>query len=460
MEWVVKVGEHMFPLFLKSGVRGREFRKDRERGATLVEFAGIAIIVAVLIGGVVAVAPSHGRDIACGILSKVSEAIGAGGMQCGGTDDKAKEDKHKPTDPCTTHQHSQNFNAGLGLVVDVEINEGIVTEKLSNGHYRVTDKRGEKVGVSTGYGGGVEFTVDNQTYGSRASAEAAAKLAEERGVTYEVDSEQAKDGLKNYLLRKKVVDRSTGIFGGLVNGVIDSATHYEPPKPKEIYYQVGAEGSAEAAATQGIAGAKAEIGAAVAIGGKVNLEKGTVTTYYKVNAQASGRAGVVGAGGQGEVSGEIVVAVTADNNDPDKVLNVSVTGSYDAQIGATTPLGIDNPAPLESGQVWTASVDLNSKEVSQMTRNFLAAAKVPGFNSGKDSLQELNQATATFVNAAVDRGVLTRQDVSKRSSKYGGRASLAYEVVTSAGIGYADETVEFSNGQYYSDGKWNRWEGC
>lgn len=51
MEWVVKVGERMFPLFLKSGVRGREFRKGRERGATLVEFAGMAIVVAILIGG-------------------------------------------------------------------------------------------------------------------------------------------------------------------------------------------------------------------------------------------------------------------------------------------------------------------------------------------------------------------------------------------------------------------------
>ena len=456
----MKVGKTVFLLWLKRGVRDCGFRRGRERGAALVEFAGMAIVVAVIIGGVIAVAPSHGRDISCSILSKISEAIGAGEMQCGGTDNKAEEDKHKPTDPCTTHQHSQNFNAGLGVVVDVEVNEGIVTEKLSNGHYRVTDKRGDKVGVSAGYGGGVEFTVDDQTYGSRASAEAAAKLAEERGVTYEVDSEQAKDGLKNYLLRKKVVDRATGIFGGWVNGMIDGATHYEPPKPKEIYYQVGAEGSAEAAATEGITGAKAEIGAAVAIGGKVNLEKGTVTTYYKVNAQASGRAGVAGAGGEGEASGEIVVAVTADNNDPDKVLNVSVTGSYDAQIGATTPLGVDNPAPLESGQVWTASVDLSSKEVSQMTRNFLAAAKVPGFNSGKDSLQELNQATATFVNAAVDRGVLTRQDVSKRSSKYGARATFEYEAVASAGLGYVDETIEFSNGQYYSGGKWNRWEGC
>lgn len=47
----MKVGEHMFPLFLKPGVRSCEFRKGGERGATFVEFAGIAIVVAILIGG-------------------------------------------------------------------------------------------------------------------------------------------------------------------------------------------------------------------------------------------------------------------------------------------------------------------------------------------------------------------------------------------------------------------------
>ena len=41
----MKVGEHMFPLFLKPGVRSCEFRKGGERGATFVEFAGIAIVV-------------------------------------------------------------------------------------------------------------------------------------------------------------------------------------------------------------------------------------------------------------------------------------------------------------------------------------------------------------------------------------------------------------------------------
>lgn len=86
-------------------------QKMHENGATLVEFAGIAIVVAVIFAGVIAVAPSRGGDIACSIVSKISEAIGAGGMRCGGGDDKAEEDKHKPTEACTTHQRTQSVKA-------------------------------------------------------------------------------------------------------------------------------------------------------------------------------------------------------------------------------------------------------------------------------------------------------------------------------------------------------------
>ena len=196
----------MFPLFLKSGVRGREFRKGRERGATLVEFAGIAIVVAILIGGIIAVAPSHGRDISCSIFSKISEAIGAGGMQCGRTDDKAQEDKHKPTGPCTVSQKSQSLNGEIkGVVVSAEVNGGIITEKLSNGHYRVTYRVGAKGGGVTGEGGGAGLTVNNQTYGGGTSVNASANVAAEGGVSFEVDSEQAKDALHQYVIDRKSV---------------------------------------------------------------------------------------------------------------------------------------------------------------------------------------------------------------------------------------------------------------
>ena len=127
------------------------------------------------------------------IFSKISEAIGAGGMQCGRTDDKAQEDKHKPTGPCTVSQKSQSLNGEIkGVVVSAEVNGGIITEKLSNGHYRVTYRVGAKGGGVTGEGGGAGLTVNNQTYGGGTSVNASANVAAEGGVSFEVDSEQAK----------------------------------------------------------------------------------------------------------------------------------------------------------------------------------------------------------------------------------------------------------------------------
>ena len=235
---------------------------------------------------------------------------------------------------------------------------------------------------------------------------------------------------------------------------------YRPPGPTAYYVQAGVEGSAGVDVTQGIEGAQAEVNAAAAMGVKVNRDAGTTTLYYKTNADVSGNARKLGVGAEASASMEQIVAVTINSEDPDKVLNVSVTGMYDAQVGATTPLGVGNPQSLESGQVWTASVDLNSAETSRMARNFLAASKIPGFENGKGALENLGEATSTFINAAADRGVLTRQDISMSSSNYGVKVGAKLGLELSAGLGYSDENIEFSNGQYYSGGKWNRWEGC
>lgn len=435
----------------------KSFKKENEGGSTYVEFAGIVMVVALLVGGLLAAAPDLGREVSCKIIATIG-----GEGQCGAADDKAKEDKHKPTEPCVVNQRSQNLNVGgEGAVVGVEVNGGIVTEKLSNGHYRVTYKGGGKSGVVTGVGGGVEVTVDNQTYGENASAGASANLTEERGVTFEVDSEQAKNDLHKYFLREAASMTAGPLAKSAANTLLQLPNDYQPPKPKEKYHQLGVEGSASADATKDVAGAKVEAGAAAAIGKKVNLETGEETTYYKGNAQASGRVGAVGSGGGGEGSGEIVVAVTTKKDDPDKVLNVSASGTYNAQIGATTPLGIDNPDPLESGQIWTASVDLNSAETTNIAHSLLAATKVPGFDTGRGSGENVNDAVSTFINATADRGILTRQDVSKKSSKSGAQASVEEGLVASLHLAGTDETVEYSNGQYLSsDGKWKSREGC
>ena len=457
----------MFSLWLKPGARGCGFRKAGERGAALVEFAGMAIVVAVIIGGVIAVAPSHGRDIACSILSKVSEAIGAGGMQCGGADNKAEEDKHKPNEACTNSRRTQSVKGSAGVaVVSVEVKGDIVVEKLSDGRYRVTDVRATKVGGSLGDGGGFEVIANNHKFGLYLNADATGSGAVETGFIYEVDSEKAKNDLVDHLYRKAAVEgvSSTGPLGSLAVPINEAISHdifgYQPPKPTAAYLQVGAEGSGSAEATLGVGGAQVEGSYAHALGVKVDREAGTTTMYYKTNIDISGNASKPGVGVEASVSDEHIIAVTVNSKDPNKVLNVSVTGTYDAQIGATTPLGVGNPPSLESGQVWTASVDLNSVEADRMARNFLAAARVPGYENGKGALENLGDATSTFINAAADRGVLTRQDISTTSSNYEAKLGVKLELELSAGVGYSDENVEFSNGQYYSGGKWNRWEGC
>ena len=453
----MKVGKAVFLLRLKSGICSCESRRSRERGATLVEFAGMAIVVAILIGGVIAVAPSHGRDISCSIFSKISEANGAGGMQCGRTDDKAQEDKHKPTGPCTVSQKSQSLNGEIkGVVVSAEVNGGIITEKLSNGHYRVTYRVGAKGGGVTGEGGGAGLTVNNQTYGGGTSVNASANVAAEGGVSFEVDSEQAKDALHQYVIRE-IVSSSAGPAGQAINGLLPMPNGYQPPQSTEVYGQVGTEGSASAEAKAGIGEAKGKVGTAAALGAKYNLDTGEVTAYYKVSAEAAGSLGAGGASGEAGVSGDMVVAVKTKKDDPNKVLNVSLSGSYNAQLGASTPLGGGSAG---MGQVWNASVDLTSAEQNKIARNILAAAKVPGYDRGQNSGENLNEATSTFINAATERGVLTRQNVAKTSVNSGFKAEAGDGLVIGFSVGGAEENVSYSNGQYYSDGEWKSWEGC
>ena len=53
---------------------------------------------------------------------------------------------------------------------------GLVTEKLSNGHYRITDMRGRKAGLSVGIGLGIEYYNDNGSYGASAGADSSGNI--------------------------------------------------------------------------------------------------------------------------------------------------------------------------------------------------------------------------------------------------------------------------------------------
>ncbi|OLO57246.1 hypothetical protein BKH30_00460 [Actinomyces oris] len=50
--------------------------RDGERGQTMIEYAGIALVAAAVIGIIITVADSRGNDIAQAIFDKISKAIG------------------------------------------------------------------------------------------------------------------------------------------------------------------------------------------------------------------------------------------------------------------------------------------------------------------------------------------------------------------------------------------------
>lgn len=153
-----------------------------------------------------------------------------------------------------------------------------------------------------------------------------------------------------------------------------------------------------------------------------------------------------------------MIAVTK-NSDDDKTLNVSVSGMYDGQLGSSGPLA-EGAKDTENGRVYNASVDLDSAETTSMANDLLRAAGIPTDSTASSSPEALDSALDTFIGAATDHGILTRQDIDKDTSQYGAKFKVEAVLTASLGAAYTDETVTYSNGQYYDGSQWQTWEGC
>ena len=430
--------------------------RRQEKGSSIVEYAGAVLVVALLVASVLLAIPNWGETIACEITSSVARAFGIS-WTCDATE-RNKENPHKPTKACTRNSRSRTASFSGAAEISIEANGGIVVEAMSDGTYRVTDKRGGKVGAGTGAGGGVEITWDGQSVGEYKAASIGGKGSGEAGATYTVKSEKEKDDLVGYLTRNATLG-SAGLVGAGVNYVWNQFDGYDPPKPSEYYVELGGGGSASADSTGLLNSNSAEGGVSGALGMRVNTEAGTTTVYYKVNGNARGQTRVAGAGqGEAEGSAGYMIAVTKSSDD-NKTLNVSLSGNYDGQIGASSPLSV-GANKNEGGQVYNASVDLNSAETTSVANDLLRAAGIPTDSPASSSPEALDSALDTFVNASADHGILTRQDINKDTSRYGAKFDVKALLEASLGAAYTDETVTYSNGQYYDGTQWQTWAGC
>lgn len=455
---------------MRSVGRNVEFsRHPLERGATAIEYAGIVFLVVSLTISLMMIVPGWGATIVCKVSSAVSKVSGQNAWDCGGSNGSKKSDKHKPKKACAVNRRSRSLNGSAGIVLGVEVKGSLIIEQMSDGTYKITDTTGVKVGISkhgVGVGGGAKVTIDNQDYGAYASASLKAGVTGNAGEVYVAKSEEEKNRYVEYLMRNAAANAGgapVSVANKAYNFVDQYAFGNEPPKPNEYYIDLGVEGTASASAAAAVTGVKGSANGSHAIGMKVNVKDKTVTTYYKVAAGVSGGASSLNVGGEGEASADMMVAVTVDADNPEKVLNVSASGSASAEGGEKLPPGLGSYESRDNaGLVWTASVDLNSEETKRMANDFMSAVGVNPSSSGSPQPEKVVDATNTFIEATVNKGVLTVQDVNKTTSNYGAEAGIKFVIGAGLGVTYTDQEVKMSNGRYYDaeTGRWETWEGC
>ena len=105
-------------------------------------------------------------------------------------------------------------------------------------------------------------------------------------------------------------------------------------------------------------------------------------------------------------------------------------------------------------------MDLNSEETTRLANDFMASVGIPSPSSGKGVVQNVGDGITTFIDAAKEKGVLTKQDVSKDSSRNGFKLDGGELLKFGFGVGLNSESIEYSGGQYYDGNGWKDWEGC
>lgn len=443
------------------GVSGRPLRGRwlRELGASSAELAGVIVAAVCLVMALILPATGWGEKLTCLVNSAISQVGGGPALDCSSKEQGIDDPKsHAPTEPCVQSSRKQSVGGGVSVAVTVEADGGIIVEKLSDGTYRVTQRAGGKVAAEVGVGGGAQINWGDKHFGGYASASAGVGGAADGGITYVVNSEQAKNDLVDHLVRHMAVDAVGGqVVGWGVNWVWDKVSGYTPPAPTEAYLEVGPAGSASAKGTAIIFSGEAKADLAGALGVKVNREKNTVTAYYKVNLGAGVSAGNGLTDDKGKLEGnsESLLEVTFNAEDG-SVLSVSNTGSWNGEWAAaldTADLGGD-----KGGQVYTATLDTSTLQGRQAAYNMLRSVGIPVPGSGNPGTPA--QAFQDMVRQAASQGGVTRRKMVKDGAEYG--FDFDIKALLDAGLSakYTDETVTYSDGEYLYNGKWYKWEGC
>jgi len=453
-----------------------------DAGQGSVEVLGVSAVAAMLVLALVLAVSPDGRWLGDSVRVQLCRIVTLGqGGGCGSGAPPTAE-REEPSHACTLEDVRDNRATATSVsVLQGESGDLIRVETLAGGKYRVSREGTGGYGLQVGEGGGVSWTVDDTTYGAEAQAAVSGAVTVAGGMTWVV-SEAEKDDLVDYLKSERnwntftLALESVGTPRGIpVRGITDAgralynwATDaYVPRAPDETYQHGGVHGSASGSFAGVISSASGEADQTHLVGYREDTATGRVTAYYVATVDVSVGGQLVRPANDKTVTGkaELVIGVTYDPDGYPVNIHAQGLGAHETK---TVMTGVFSGHEIElldgvdsDGVLYDASLSVTGEESLRIATGFLLATGI----ATDDPLAQWKGgeiAVSTFMDAARERGTLTRQQVTLR-----GDTSFALQAgaeVFGLGLGtqFENSTQEITTSapQYWNGRDWAAWTGC
>ncbi len=447
--------------------RGALRADARDEGAAVLEYVGMIIALAFLVVSLTLLFTPMGKDLSQKLCEAVTSVTGG---SCSSSSADVPGDR-RPTKPCVTNTSEFAAKAGVSIAfVDLGSGMKMVTERLSDGTYRVTLVDTAKLGASLSAGEAVaKLRIGG--YGGEAglSASVSGALEGAYGREYTFGSAQDVADFQEWAAREYSKNVAKGVAGPPGGLGIEVGTwlwnkitgyDYRPPEPSATYGEANVVVSGQAMAEVVTAGARGDLSFGSGAGVRRD-SAGNITVYTKVTLDANAAADLgLQTVARGSAGVETVVSVVVDPKG--NVTEVGFTGAasaegaYDLTRLAGTPMADTGGRGVGLNATFPVT-DANRAGTIEALRGL----GVVNVNGGVP----MGQAAAVpwILSQARDKGDITVQtyDVAKNELL---AASLGLKVPGIGGLGLsADATTseKSSTGAWYlgRDG-WQKWEEC
>lgn len=443
----------------------------RESGAVGLEYAGIVLIAAMLVGALTFAVTTDTR-LGRTVSAAVCEITSLGDGDCSSATVAAQpEADRRPDGPCVLS--STGHEAQLSVSAGVLASHGAtwLVEQLSDGTFRVTRGQGGSVGTGVGVGWDVTATIDSVKYGTSAQAGATVSAYFNGGDVYHVSDQDAVDDLLAAHWADVAMDAALGESSRhpgrwLADRVGGWVGIPQLPVPDETYFEGGLIGDASASLTV-IAGGLEAVGRSQALLGVRAGSDGTTTVYYAIagdydatayfsdpDAQSAGQ--VLH---QASIDGRLTATIEVERDSSGTVTAVTFSPAG-ATKQTTLRLPIANDTDAQVAADMLGRLGLVPQPGLPMPTIPRFGADDPGDSVIPGPPGFVMSGVVDFTAAVLDHGSATRQTMANHDTRHGGNLDASWVLPVGAAGGVDMIARESVDASYFDGTAWVPWEAC